>query len=55
VLPRAPGWAGNKVDLVTGSHLADWLTAQPTQLTPADIDQLATALVPRRHRKNTPA
>jgi hypothetical protein len=42
---------GNKVDLVAGSHLADWLTAQPTQLTPADVDELAAALVPRRHRR----
>jgi Nuclease-related domain len=46
---------GNKVDLVAGSHLADWLTAQPTQLTPADVDELAAALLPRRHRRRAAA
>ncbi|MCW2566673.1 MAG: hypothetical protein JWN54_770 [Mycobacterium sp.] len=44
------GTRGNKVDLVAGAHLADWLTAQPTQLTSADVDELAAALVPRHRR-----
>jgi hypothetical protein len=46
---------GNKVDLVVGSHLADWLTAQPTQLTAAEVEELAAALTPRRDRRRTPA
>jgi hypothetical protein len=43
--------AGNRVDLVAGPHLADWLAAQPRQLSVDEVQQLTQALTPRRRRR----